>query len=76
MNDDERIWYELGIIIGKKEYKDKIKAKIEEVNIKLENYEADKINIFSGQTYMEKFKLLGELYGLQSLLEKRSKTNE
>lgn len=30
MNDDERIWYELGIIIGKKEYKDKIKAKIEE----------------------------------------------
>ena len=31
MNDDERIWYELGIIIGKKEYKDKIKAKIEEL---------------------------------------------
>ena len=53
-----------------KKWEDKIKAKIEEVNIKLENYEADKINIFSGQTYMEKFKLLGELYGLQSLLEK------
>jgi hypothetical protein len=34
MNDDERIWYELGIIIGKKEYKDKIKAKIEEYDDK------------------------------------------
>lgn len=31
MSDDEQIWYELGIIVGKKEYKDKIKAKIEEL---------------------------------------------
>ena len=31
MSEDERIWYELGIIIGKKEYEDKIKAKIEEL---------------------------------------------
>lgn len=47
-----------------------LKAKIEEIEVKLENYSADKINIFSGQTYMEKFRLLGALYVLQSLLEK------
>lgn len=50
-------------------HKDKIKEKIEEVEIELENYEADKINVFSGQTYMEKFKLLGKLYILKELLE-------
>lgn len=49
--------------------KAKIKEKIEEVEIELENYAADKINVFSGQTYMEKFKLLGKLYILKELLE-------
>lgn len=70
--EDKKVQIEYNNVFNKgvKSVKDKIKAKIEEVNIKLENYEADKINIFSGQTYMEKFKLLGELYGLQSLLEK------
>ena len=60
MNDDERIWYELGIIIGKKEYKDKIKAKIE---IRKEEKENCKDSI------EEKY-LLREIYVLQSLLEK------
>ena len=54
-----------------KKWKDKIKAKIEEVEIKLKDYGADKINIFSGQTYMEKFRLLGALYVLQSFLEEK-----
>ena len=29
MSEDEQIWYELGIIVGKKEYEDKIKSKID-----------------------------------------------
>lgn len=66
MSEDERIWYELGIIIGKKEYEDKIKAKIKEVqNMKAK---AKDIVFKSSLNYIET--------ELQSLSEKRSKINE
>lgn len=42
MSDDEQIWYELGIIIGKKEYKDKINVKIEELKKECKNCEFGK----------------------------------
>lgn len=50
--------------------KSKIKEKIEEINSELEEkYSAEKISVFSGNTYMEKFKLLGKLQALQELME-------
>lgn len=50
--------------------KSKIKEKIEEINSELEKkYSAEKISVFSGNTYMEKFKLLGKLQALQELME-------
>lgn len=50
--------------------KSKVKEKIEEINSELEEkYSAEKISVFSGNTYMEKFKLLGKLQALQELME-------
>ena len=49
--------------------KEVIREKIEEIQNELdEKYSAEKISIFSGNTYMEKFKLLGKLCGLKELL--------
>lgn len=66
-----------------KDYRDKIKnsipvslveEKIEELNKELEEkYSADKISIFSGNTYMEKFKLIGKRQALQEILEEGRK---
>lgn len=48
-----------------------VKEKIEELNeILEEKYSAEKISVFSGNTYMEKFKLIGKLQVLQELLGK------
>lgn len=50
--------------------KSKVKEKIEELHNELEEkYGAEKISIFSGNTYMEKFKLLGKVQALQELME-------
>ena len=49
--------------------KEAIREKIEEIQIELDKkYSAEKISIFSGNTYMEKFKLLGRIYALKELL--------
>lgn len=49
--------------------KEAIRKKIEEIQIELDKkYSAEKISIFSGNTYMEKFKLLGRIYALKELL--------
>lgn len=49
--------------------KEAIREKIKEIKNELdENYSAEKLSIFSGNTYMEKFKLLGKVYGLKELL--------
>lgn len=69
MSEDERIWYELGIIIGKKEYEDKIKAKIEEIEKECKNCEFRKF--LCKYCFTEK-----GINILQSLSEKRSKINE
>lgn len=50
--------------------KDKIREEIKENNKILEkNYSAKKICVFSGNTYMEKLKLLGKNEALNKLLE-------
>lgn len=73
MSEDERIWYELGIIIGKKEYKDKIKSIIEELEKELKEYEKmEDCNM----KYDSVFQIETEINILLSLSEKRSKTNE
>lgn len=50
--------------------KEKVKAEIQKIENELEEkYSAEKISVFSGNTYMEKFKLLGKLEVLKELLE-------
>lgn len=66
MSDDEQIWYELGIIIGKKEYRDKIKAIIEELQEDIK-YSANPLSIDNSKFAIKV---------LQSLSERRSKINE
>lgn len=49
--------------------KDVIREKIEATDNELEEkYSAEKISVFSGNTYMEKFKLIGKRQALQELL--------
>lgn len=49
--------------------KEAIRKKIKEIQIELDKkYSAEKISIFSGNTYMEKFKLLGRIYALKEIL--------
>lgn len=65
MNDDEQICYELGLIVGKKEYRDKIKAKIEELEKELKEYK--KMEEYA-MKYDSIFQIETEINILQSLL--------
>lgn len=66
-----------------KDYRDKVENSIpisviqntlDNIDRELEEkYSAEKISVFSGNTYMEKFKLLGSRHVLQKLLEERNK---